>query len=422
MVNVWVALMGLMIIGLVGLASDAAFIWMTAHQLQNSADAASLAAAQEIRDGTEADVRQTAIDFALVNPAAKEPVQLDWNGANAPEGDIVLGQWDLAAHAFTPTTSGANAVRVVARRTEGSLGGALPIIFGRIFGVTTINLERSAIAYNRGDIGAGMIVLCEDCPCGLRFSGQVNLTLDEAEGLPEEGIVAIHNNSSEPCATCGNGSSLTIVADELNMVGGACWNGQPTVQADVNEGQPVAPDPLADLPDPPYDAAADLGSIVDSGTYQPGYYSGGIRLEGGDNVVLEPGIYVVDGEGLRMSGDSSILAEGVMFYIVGTGALYLGGTGASRITPSDDPADPYYGISVFQARDNTNGATIIGTSDMDLEGTYYFPAANLEIGGEGVSLGNQMIAYTMYLHGSGSFDVAYNGNYPIESNRVFLVE
>lgn len=42
---------------------------------------------------------------------------------------------------------------------------------------------------------------------------------------------------------------------------------------------------------------------------------------------------------------------------------------------------------------------LIGTSNMNLEGTYYFPVAPVEIGGDGISLGNMMIAWTFWIHG-----------------------
>ncbi len=417
--NIWIAVLGLVIIGLVGLACDVAYLYMTAHQLQNAADASSLAGAAQMRNG-EAVVRQTAIDVALANTAARDPVQLNANIDNLPDGDVVLGSWDLEAHTFTPEAAGANALRVVARRTQGSLAGPLSIIFGHVFGVQTVDVERSAIAYFQGDMPASMVVLCETCRCALRFGGSVNLTVDEDEGI-EEGTIAIHNNSGDPCATCGSGSSLTVVVDQINMAGTDCWTGSPDVQAEINENRPVVPDPLYDLPDPPWDPSADLGAITASGTYQPGYYSGGIDLEGAA-AVLEPGVYIVDGAGLQLRGNASLIAEGVMFYVIGTGIVDLAGSGYTRISPSEDAADPYRGVSVFQARDNTNDSRIIGTSDMELEGTFYFPVAPLEIGGSGASLGNQIIAYELYLHGSGGFDIDYNGNFPVESNRSFLVQ
>ena len=174
----------------------------------------------------------------------------------------------------------------------------------------------------------------------------------------------------------------------------------------------------------------DLGSINNasgSGTYPPGYYSGGIRMTNANlNVVLQPGIYIVDGiggatRGLYVNGGTLTALE-VMFYVIGEGEVYLGGNAVITITPSNDETDPYWGISIFQARDNTNPATIIGSNTMNLEGSYYFPVAALEIGGNGIALGNQMIAWTAWIHGTGEFTIAFDGRFPVPGSRVFLVE
>jgi hypothetical protein len=49
MVNIWVALLGLFLIGMVALATDVAYTLLAAHQLQNAVDAAALAGAQKVR-------------------------------------------------------------------------------------------------------------------------------------------------------------------------------------------------------------------------------------------------------------------------------------------------------------------------------------------------------------------------------------
>ncbi len=92
-----------------------------------------------------------------------------------------------------------------------------------------------------------------------------------------------------------------------------------------------------------------------------------------------------------------------------------------RICPSGKRA----GNPVFTdrfVRDNTNPATIIGSNTMILEGSYYFPVAPLEIGGTGIALGNQMIAWTTWIHGNGEFTIEYDGRFPVPGARVFLVE
>jgi hypothetical protein len=107
---------------------------------------------------------------------------------------------------------------------------------------------------------------------------------------------------------------------------------------------------------------------------------------------------------------------------MGTGVVYLGGNGNINISPSEIEGDTYWGISIFQARDNTNDATIIGSSDMNLEGTYYFPRALLELGGTGIALGNQVIAWQARVHGTGTFTVKYDGRYEIPDFKVILVQ
>ncbi len=204
----------------------------------------------------------------------------------------------------------------------------------------------------------------------------------------------------------------------IGTVGADCWSGNPTINADIY------PNSLP-MPDPPW-GAPDLGFIRDIPgvtTYQPGWYSGGMRISDTDTfAVLEPGIYVLDGEGLYVDG-GNMTALGVHFYVMGTGRVYLGGNGVNTITPIDDVTSPWDGISIFQARDNSNDSTIIGSSNMVLDGTYYFPVAPLELGGTGMSFGNQLIALTYWVHGTGMFTINYDDSNQVPANiRYRLVD
>ena len=180
----WIALAGLLLIAMVGLGLDTAQGLLVGHQLQNAADAASLAGALVVKANVVLGTRDRADQLALANKAAGEPVQLSRNEANDPEGDIVLGRYDRQLRTFNPnpTPSVMNAVKVVARRTQGSPGGPLPTLFGRSFGVNTVGVSRSAIAVSAGTTGAGMLVLCPDCECALKFGGTGDLVLQSDFG------------------------------------------------------------------------------------------------------------------------------------------------------------------------------------------------------------------------------------------------
>ena len=413
---IWTALLTVIMIGFVGLACDVGYGLLVAHQLQNAADASALAGALAMTKG-EDEARLAAVNMAGMNMAGGAAVQLSPNEAKEPEGDLVLGRYDRSTGEFTPGVTAANAVKVVARRTDESLNGPLPMIFGRVFGVETVNVERMAIAQNKGTIGAGLIALCPDCPKAFELTGTADLTVN---------FGGIQVNSNDPCAVRATGSP-TLTAVALNVVGEICASGNASLPTNTATGVSPVDDPLADIPEPTWDPAFDLGVIDVGGIYSAGYYSGGIDLTGG-NVTLLPGIYIVDGAGLHVGGNTNLIAEGVMVYIPpGTGDVKISGNGVVRISPPDPEledfpgVDVYDGISIFQSRTNNNEATTMGTSAMDLDGTFYFPAAHVEIGGTGADLGGQGIAYTIHVFGRG-FSLSWDGNFPSYGSTVFLVQ
>ncbi len=402
-VLIWVAVSLTMFCGFAALAIDMGYLFVMKNQTQTTSDAAALAAVSQLPD--PAAVLSVAVEYAGKNmPPADHGMVLD-------EDDVVIGGWDFGTRTFTTGADPPNAVKVTTRRAE-SNSNPVPLFFANALGIGKSDVVSAAVAtYQKSADGAGIIVLCPDCECSLQFNGNTGLTL--ATTPDYDGEAAIQVNSEEDCAVCGSGSSLTINADNIYIVGDACWSGNPTINANIYPDSLPMPDPLAGLPDPPW-GAPDLGSIVDIPgvtTYQPGWYSGGMRIVAtGTTAVLNPGIYVLDGEGLYVNG-GSMTALGVHFYVIGTGRVYLGGNGVNTITPIiDDVTSPWDGISIFQARDNSNDSTIIGSSNMVLDGTYYFPVAPLELGGTGISFGNQVIAWTYWVHGTGTFTINYDGS------------
>ncbi|MHC4673932.1 MAG: TadG family pilus assembly protein, partial [Planctomycetota bacterium] len=143
---IWFIIMGMTLIAFVGLAIEVSYVLLTANQLQNAVDAASLAGASKVQIDEDA-ARNLAITIASANSAAKQAIELDPNDNNASDGDIVLGSYDRDTSLFDPLASSYNAVKVVARRTDGSASGAVPLLFfGPLFGVDDANVVRSAIA------------------------------------------------------------------------------------------------------------------------------------------------------------------------------------------------------------------------------------------------------------------------------------
>jgi len=425
---IWASLIMLLLVFFAALVIDTGFMVVTRGQLQTAADAAALAGAQVIRQ-SEDDARDKAAEIGLLNSAAGVMLQLDANAANSADGDIVVGTYDSSTRTFTPTTTSPNAVMVNARRTEASANGAVQLIMADMMNSTFVDadIQAYAVATVGAGFGAGVIALNEDEPCSFDIKGT-------AGSLIVDGGV-IYVNSDDASAACHSGKPY-LDADGVYSAGGFD-NG---FEEQVNYDGPLYPgsnpiaDPLAELPEPVYDPASSLGTVnVTSGdivNIGPGYYDGGITMHNGE-LNLTPGVYILDGAGLDING-GTLNAEGVIFYIAG-GPVDIRGNMLGEITPPDEelygyPGSPDItpyadsGVSIFQGRTNTSDSRILGTATMDLEGTMYFPVAEIEIGGNSTSFGNGLIADTILAHGNGTLTINYLGQFNNLGGTVSLVE
>lgn len=417
-VHVWAALVLPLLIGFMGLTIDLGYILVVGQQLQTGADAGALAGARHLKSGIY-DVQQAAVAVAGANEAAGSAITLGTGFNNAPDGDIVVGYFDRDTRTFTPDSSNYNAVQVRAQRTAASAAGDIPMFFATFFGVNSIDMSRTAIAMQGGGTGAGLIVLSPHDRDALAISGSVDLNV-------ENGAIQVNSDHARAAYI---GGSVTGNAQSLNIVGGLRTSGNPDLPDTVNLGVDPIPDPLANLPAPTWDAQNDLGGVsMNNGTatLQPGYYSGGIHMTGG-TATLNPGVYILDGAGLDITGNAQFYAEGVTFYIVGSGEVDISGTGDVFLSGPDPEVHffpevaIYEGLSVFQSRTNAHSGRIIGGSSMILEGTYYFPANHMDLGGESQTFGNQLIVHTADVFGNGTLTITYDGRNPAPGSRVFLV-
>jgi hypothetical protein len=249
-------------------------------------------------------------------------------------------------------------------------------------------------------------------------------------------------NSASFCAACLSSTAVRIEADALNIAGsdpGLCVDGSPDLDiAAINTGVPPASDPLRHIPPPKMEGMPRFGGIInEDGYFPPGYYPQGIHLQGTHTVCLgpehfpcppprgfepsfatpDPAIYVVDNasgglKGLVLDGISRLFAYQVMIYVKGNGIVKLASTNRTEIFPADLQAGGLYGgIGVFQARDNAAIARIVGSSDTALQGTLYFPGAELLCTGTGIPVGNQLISRRLEISGTGEWNIDYDGRF-----------
>jgi Flp pilus assembly protein TadG len=386
----FVAIIGLVLIGVMGLAIDGAFVFSTRQQLQNASDAAALAAARVVKlDGETGGAssqflttRNAAMAIASSNEAAADAVLVDANLANAPEGDIVVGRWDQKAKTFTPTDLSPNAVQVRARRVSGSAGGPLALLFGGAFGSESADVGATSTAAVMPKADPLILVLNPTKPNALMLNG--TNWIDVSEG-------SIHVNSNNACGMHLVGTPILQV-QYATIVGDACYP-DGTVAGAVHGGADVMDDPLADvLPDvPSWNAfkagmpmpAGPNGEIKSAGTYDPGYYPKGLDLESTDHVTLNPGYYMFGGQGIDLKGGSFVSGSGVVLMIDKPGGIHISGDAAGmQLTPPPAP-DFFQGASIFFHRQITqpNACYIGGGGVFQVQGIIYVPGGGVVLAG-----------------------------------------
>nr|WP_240454583.1 pilus assembly protein TadG-related protein [Caulobacter sp. 17J65-9] len=138
-VLVYVGLTLAALLGVGALAVDGAQMYVTKTRLQVVADAAALAAAQELPDKAKATA--AALGVAEANmPSAQ-------NGAVLSAADLQFGVWNPDTRTFTAGGT-ANAVRVLAGRTS-ARSNPLPLTLASVFGSTFADVSAQSVGLKR---------------------------------------------------------------------------------------------------------------------------------------------------------------------------------------------------------------------------------------------------------------------------------
>ncbi len=411
-VTVWVAVFGLAILLMLGIACDTAYVYLVGHQLQNTADASALAGTLQVRRGTTIS-QKAAADAAAACKAGGVFIKLMLNPGNTAGGDVVVGSYNSGS--FVPGGTPANAVQVRAKRTASSQNGALPLVFGPGFGFNVSDVERTATAQISGNIMESAIVLLNpngSCVLQLIGTGGNPYKVDTKPDSSHVGVIQINSTSSN--SVCWNGNAQ-IRAGDIYLGG----NQTSAVGSNVLVGgkfrinAPPVPDPLAWLP-PPSKPPLQTNN---KSPLNPGWYSGGLPT--GKNMKLNAGIYYIDG-GITMGGNDFLDASaGVMLYLH-TGSINMGGNSDIKIQPMASGA--YQGISIYQDRANTASSTLKGTTSLNNTGTIYMPGSALSVDGTPKSVGRQIIADKLTVQGDAAVVVKYDGSNKAQDHKVWLVK
>lgn len=344
------------VVGGAGLGVDTAHWYLWKRQLQQAVDAGALAGAHALAQA------------AAYDPAARADLSENSNT------DVVV------EHLSSPPTSGdwagnADAVEVIATTSR-----TLP--FSSLFLLTAPTIRARAVAAIANE-GEHCIIALAPTGVGVNVGGTANVQL----GC---GVAA---NSSGSHAIFLEGSSW-LRATPLSSVGGIHNSGE-----NYPSGTDVQPyglpqtDPIADrnleVPDEPSACIATGYEVPpnQTRTILPGRYCNGLSLKG--NVVMAPGVYIIDGGSFYVGSHATVVGEGVTIILTGSSSSDVaniqiaGGSNVDIRAPTASEDSYWKGILLFQdpMASSPPLSEVAGGSSLELEGVVYMPSGNLRFAG-----------------------------------------
>lgn len=476
--------------GIAALVVDVGFSWMLRRQEQNAADPGAVAAARWLRDPVSGNAVSPLSVEDEMNAEGCFYAQKNgfFEGDAACAGALAAGDLRVKSPPVSGDYSGrAGYVQVIIRDTH-------PSFFGSIFGATTATVSTSAVAANTtaNSNSASLVALQTTCAGGSSadVDGGGTLRIFPVAAGTQGGYVHVNSpcgNSDDHICQNGVGSSAlsisgTMRAPQVYVVGSCTYNGagpsglqcEPVGSTGcLDETALPLGDPLANLPEPnladfpngtcprgdastpsstqpcPLDRTGpDACPTTPICRLTPGVYYGGWKVGSNVSVQLEPGMYILAGGGISLSGSSTIEAvtspSGVdarvtIFSTDGPGcpsipvqcqgSISFTANQAFRAKALDDAtcgavspqACPWRGILLWQDGSAANPTATVklgGQASTVLAGTIYAPRAEVQIAGgtsttgcTGSTLGClsiQIISWRWKITGGGTVEMPYD--------------
>jgi Putative Flp pilus-assembly TadE/G-like len=436
-----VALVFTAMLALLAVLFDGANGMVTRRDMQDGGDAAAIAGANVLHVGTPRGCSATP-------------------GGSSPRASVAQAVRDSLATNLSwidPTTA---VITCPTGYDNGAVAVELSTVAPRFFGGIVggnINVTTRSAAVNRFKTESRYSIVELDpgnpswpngrrgCPSVL-FSGGPTVTL-QATMYVNSSCTAANGGA---LATNGNGGSLTMQnGAPIRLVGGYS-PGSMTITPAPLTGQTPVSDPLANLP--PVDVASlsvqsSTRMVLSNETrvLAPGRYQGGIELRNSSKILLQPGIFVIEGGGLDVGAQASVLsvasgvtsadatnwaancpadACGVMIYNT-SGSTALGqfsvAAGSTLKLRAYDPdavttnrVPDFENILLWQDKNPVPTASyeqpivrLNGGGNVDIRGTVYAPSAKVEMGGNSGGSGGDTVNLTLQFI---SWDLEFRGN------------
>ncbi len=366
----WMIVAILALIGMAALVIDIGRMTVAAQHLQNVVDGAALAGAKKLPDR---DVAQAALGGMVQVNNQETPA---WPVGITPQQDVQFFGEGVVVQGYGILGPNEEAVEVTGHVV-------VDYVFGRIFGLQTATVTRSATALASGSRGRGS---------GLFFGG--------SSDPREEGIRCTGSNlnvqgnlhSNTQVTVTGGGHNIDGDVEYLNSYQ---INDPSGIAGDILEDQ-VRPYPVdytwAQFDVGPWDHEEWGDLRVQHGTLAPGRWRihGDLEIQPA-GAFLHDCLIVADGE-IRFNGSGVILDR---VTLVAAGPIRFNGA-TERFSHFQDD------LFAFSLSSDRRAIRING-SDSDTWGVIYAPNGGIEYNGAGQEIHHGgLVALTIDVHGAGS--------------------
>jgi Putative Flp pilus-assembly TadE/G-like len=410
------------LLGFAGLAVDMGMLRYEKRLQQTAADAAAVAAAQELPYSTNyaAPGMQAAADNGFADNSGS---------ATCTNNPNTVGCVTVTLN--NPPTSGPHAsCSTPCYYVEALVSVVQPTYFMRVFGTNSATVAARAVA----------TAVSSSNP----YSGGCIYVLGSTSGVGVTGSGTPTVNATQPPCTIydngswtTNGAPVNIAVGSIGVAGTIANNGGGTVTCTNPGACPagIAPvtDPLAGIQAP----GVGTPTTWDPNNPVPGTYTG-ITVNNNQVVNFAAGTYVIDGGALQFNGGATVCNQvsagcsatgtpnaGVTFYL--TNGAYVQVNGNANVYLAAPSSGPYAGILFYQDPTDCSVATLNGTASSYYQGALYFPGnpaagcnVQLNFGG---NMTNAAAAYTVIITDDlrffGTSNLTINSNYSSLAGGTF---
>jgi hypothetical protein len=359
---VLVALAMPVLLGGVGLVMDNGAMFDLKRRAQSAADAAALAAANEIRVQNDSGLKTAAVHDAGLN-----------GFTHGGDTAVIVNQ---------PPATGPNAgdnrfVEVIVRERA-------PRLFMAALTDTRHDIQARAVAG---------VVAANNCTWTLNKTDRYSFDITGTSNVVFNDCgLHVNSNHAEAARAAGGGQ---LTAQSVDVAGGYTGAGfTPTPRTDAFQ----IDDPFEEMQPPVFGSHCDHTRlrINSDTTLNPGIYCGGIATSSDPEVELNPGVYIIMGGGMDIGSQTIFKGEGVSFYLTekpgyNYDAVRINAQALVSLTAPED--GPMQGMLFFQDRDITSTRTNVlnGGADVSLKGAMYFPTTDVHLAGSFVGEGNKLL-------------------------------